>query len=41
MVFKGKELGLQKAQGFFLGRPLRLAELPEHALKSQPVTVIA
>jgi EAL domain-containing protein (putative c-di-GMP-specific phosphodiesterase class I) len=34
------ELGIQKAQGFFLGRPLRLAELPEHALKSQPVTVI-
>ena len=35
------ELGIQKAQGFFLGRPLRLAELPEHALKSQGVTVIA
>jgi EAL domain-containing protein (putative c-di-GMP-specific phosphodiesterase class I) len=34
------ELGIQKAQGFFLGRPLRLAELPEHALKSQPVAVI-
>ena len=33
------ELGIHKAQGFFLGRPLRLQEFPAHLLKSQNTTV--
>lgn len=33
------ELGITKAQGFFLGRPLRLQELPEHALKPQKIDI--
>lgn len=28
------ELGIQKAQGFFLGQPLRLQDIPAHLLKS-------
>lgn len=33
------ELGIHKAQGFFLGRPLRLQEFPAHLLKSQNTTI--
>ncbi len=33
------ELGIHKAQGFFLGRPLKLQEFPEHLLKSQSAAI--
>jgi EAL domain-containing protein (putative c-di-GMP-specific phosphodiesterase class I) len=33
------ELGIHKAQGFFLGRPLRLQEFPAHLLKSPSVNM--